>query len=350
MSLLDSRANDRAQHNGGTQTTTGQLMEQTSVDQAPFPGGPSFDFNEHQLPQLDFSSSSANQNFSEPVTPAEGMPNVSSSGTNQSSANFMLTPAVTQHLAQTGALAPITPMPSTLVHANAQQRQPVLIPSTGKKSSGVMPPRSGGRARMLTHISVATLLVVLVAGALVLASPISHGQGGLSLFQPKSSTAKNNAMNSSLVSQQAATATAVMQDGHDSGANTGQYGSYVPVAPVGANQGGLGRFFYGQCTYWANMRYHELSGHYVPWLGDAWQWQQGAYSYGWNVSFTPVLHSIIVLQPGVQGAGGYGHVAIVEGINPDGSVSTSNWNWAGSGAYTTYVTFRPGPGVSFLTY
>ena len=53
---------------------------------------------------------------------------------------------------------------------------------------------------------------------------------------------------------------------------------------------------------------------------------------------------------GVEGAGYFGHVAIVEKINADGSVYTSNYNWYGNGGWDilSYVTFMPGPGVSFV--
>ena len=63
------------------------------------------------------------------------------------------------------------------------------------------------------------------------------------------------------------------------------------------------------------------------------------------------MPSIIVLAPGVQGAGGFGHVAVVERINSDGSVYVSTWNWyAGGGGWarTSYWTFYPGPGVTFV--
>jgi surface antigen len=60
--------------------------------------------------------------------------------------------------------------------------------------------------------------------------------------------------------------------------------------------------------------------------------------------------SIIVLQSGVQGASYFGHVAVVERINADGSVYTSDYNWYANGGWDTlsYWTFTPGPGVSFV--
>ncbi len=111
-------------------------------------------------------------------------------------------------------------------------------------------------------------------------------------------------------------------------------------------------FTFGQCTYYASMRYHQLSGQWVPWSGKAYQWAYGARQFGWVVSSKPRTPSIIVLQPGVQGAGWLGQVAIVESINPDGSVLTSGWNWygtyGGGWARLSVVTFRPGSGVSFV--
>jgi surface antigen len=115
---------------------------------------------------------------------------------------------------------------------------------------------------------------------------------------------------------------------------------------------GSGNFFpYGQCTYWANERYHTLRGVYVPWTtnSDAWQWTMRANQYHWNVSSTPTVGAIIDIQSGVQGAGGYGHVAIVEKIVDSSHVLTSNMNW-GSGATVTYVTFAVGSGVTFITH
>jgi len=51
----------------------------------------------------------------------------------------------------------------------------------------------------------------------------------------------------------------------------------------------------------------------------------------------------------VEGASYFGHVAVVERINKDGSVYTSNYNWYANGGWDilSYVTFYPGSGVSF---
>jgi surface antigen len=115
---------------------------------------------------------------------------------------------------------------------------------------------------------------------------------------------------------------------------------------------GTGNFFpYAQCTWFANQRYHELTGKYVPWTtnANAWQWVTRAYQYGWKVSSKPSVGSIIVLQPWTQGAYGLGHVGVVEKVKSNGSVVASNMNWGGNGSAVTSATFHAGPGVSFVS-
>jgi surface antigen len=58
------------------------------------------------------------------------------------------------------------------------------------------------------------------------------------------------------------------------------------------------------------------------------------------------------LQPYAQGAGPFGHVAVVEQgmASANNGVLTSNWNWNGGWATESWVTFYAGPGVSFVWY
>lgn len=237
-------------------------------------------------------------------------------------------------------------LPGSTPNATKPLREPMVIRGTGKKSIGMLPPPQK-KGRLLIHLSIAALLVFVVLGTLLAVTPLSsEGQGGFNPFQSNSGAVSSRGGNSASVAQQAATATAVTQDGFDPGANTGQFAGVAPAPVIGG--GGLNRFFYGQCTYWANMHYHDLTGVWTSWLGNADQWVSGAENSGWVVSGTPHVPSIIVLQPYVQQAGYFGHVAVVEKINSDGSVVTSNWNWAGGWGRTSYVTFNPGPGVSFI--
>ena len=93
---------------------------------------------------------------------------------------------------------------------------------------------------------------------------------------------------------------------------------------------GTGNYFPdGQCTWWANERYHQLHGIYVPWTtnSDAWAWKDRAHDFHWNVSSRPSRGAIVDLQPWVQGASGLGHVAVVERMLGNGHVIASNMNW-----------------------
>jgi len=120
-----------------------------------------------------------------------------------------------------------------------------------------------------------------------------------------------------------------------------------PNPPVGS----VNVFPYGQCTWWADRRYYELHGFFVLWTrqSDAWEWTARAYQFGWQVSSSPTVGSIINLQPWVQGAYGLGHVGVVEQILSNGDVIASNMNWGAYPWQVTYVQFTPGPGVTFIS-
>jgi LysM repeat protein len=111
-------------------------------------------------------------------------------------------------------------------------------------------------------------------------------------------------------------------------------------------------FPYPQCTWWADQRYHELHGIYVPWLNqaDAWEWTNRAHQFHWKVSSQPSWGAIINLQPWVQGAYGLGHVAVVERVLSNGHVIASNLNWGTNPYQVKYVEFAPGQGVTFISY
>lgn len=255
-------------------------------------------------------------------------------------------PGITRNLPElhTGALPPVRNTTTAL-------RQPVVIPKTGKKSTGTMRPPQG--RRWVVHLAATVLLVFIAVGTLMAVVPAgTNGEAGFNPFRPILNMAQGSNSNPNfLLAQQAATVTAVTRDGYESG-NTNQTYSGLPTAPPSiSGNGGYDGFTYGQCTFWADYRYHQLTGYWVPWGGDAYAWAYGAQASGWIVSGSPHVPSIIVLQAGVQGAGPFGHVGVVERINSDGSVYVSNWNWYNNGGgwgTLSYWTFHPGPGVSFV--
>jgi surface antigen len=209
--------------------------------------------------------------------------------------------------------------------------------------------------RFVVHGALSILFIFIAAATFMAMVPLGYHKD-LGAHMPFSfhaiSVRKNDTV---LIEGQVATATAVTVDGYDPGGEHAFAGVLTIPEAVhisAADYGSLSHFFYGQCTYWANMRYHQMTGHWIPWLGNAYQWAYQAPSYGWTLSTTPNPHgsSIMVFSPHAEGAGAYGHVAVVESVNSDGSVTTSNWNWGGAWATLEYRTFYPGPGVSFIWY
>jgi surface antigen len=66
-------------------------------------------------------------------------------------------------------------------------------------------------------------------------------------------------------------------------------------------------YTHGGCTFWAWANRSDLPGN----LGDAWHWAIGAARAGFPVDGNPQVGAIAVYQPGVYGAFGHGHVAVV---------------------------------------
>lgn len=224
-------------------------------------------------------------------------------------------------------------------------RQAVLIPGKGKKPSSSAHISKGRKWYIQTAILCICAALALLTGLAVI--PLATGNGHMfGAFSIGSGLASsNNPLAGMNLIAQAATATAItQQDGLDQT-------SFNGAPPVYTGPGVTpNRFSYGQCTYWADLEYHRVTGYWVDWIGNAYQWYWGAKAAGWVVSSTPKVYSIIVLQSYIEGAGYYGHVAVVEKINPDGSVLTSNMNWYSNGGWNiqSWVTFWPGSGVSFV--
>ena len=348
---------DNSQHSASGLQLPGLVNQLSPAEQLPFPeSNPMFpqttplsSVNKAPGPATPAPDGYASPDMTQQIP---GAPRHSSLGiTRQLALNA--SPAVTRLLpdVQTGTLPSVgttTSLPS--LGTTTSLRQPVVIPATGKKSRGTMrPPR--GRGWVVSSFALVMLVVITLLTGFIVLPLATGGHLGFNLSADSGKIYQNNDPNSNAgLVQQAATATAfVRQDGYDpssnnGGGNTG--GTFYTGSGVTPN-----RFAFGQCTYWADMRYNQLTGRFVDWIGNAYQWYYGAKSAsGWIVSSTPHVPSIIVLQPYVQGAGYYGHVAVVERINSDGSVYTSNMNWYANGGWDreSWWTFMPGSGVSFV--
>ena len=236
-------------------------------------------------------------------------------------------------------------------------REPLMI--IGERRGRLQVPCAAMTRPTVVYVAVSVLLLFIMVGALIAVMPVGTDAKEMNPFLPIIHLISSKSNGTALIAAQEATATAVTVDGYDPGGHQTYAGvqsapSSLPDSFSASDAGNLSRFFYGQCTYWSNMRYRQLTGHWIPWLGDAYQWAYAAPSYGWVISEQPNPHgpSIIVLAPYAQGSGHFGHVAVVENAVPSAShgVITSNWNWNGRWAVHDWVRFYPGPGVSFLWY
>nr|WP_161788280.1 CHAP domain-containing protein [Bifidobacterium actinocoloniiforme] len=82
---------------------------------------------------------------------------------------------------------------------------------------------------------------------------------------------------------------------------------------------------FSQCTWWAYVRRHQLGLPVGSHMGNGCQWAASARALGYWVDNTPRnVGDVIVFNAGQEGTDPtYGHVGIVESINPDGSITTS---------------------------
>lgn len=92
------------------------------------------------------------------------------------------------------------------------------------------------------------------------------------------------------------------------------------------------RYSYGYCTWYAYNRRAELGRPIGSFWGDAVSWAYNARGAGFAVDRTPRVGA--VLQVGGHVANGYGHVAVVESVNGDGSIRVSEMNYAGWNRYS----------------
>jgi surface antigen len=200
------------------------------------------------------------------------------------------------------------------------------------------------KRRMLISLIAVVISLLITSGIVMAASPMSHEIGAyFNPSQQSSNLLAGQITNPNLVAQ--ATATAVYHQ------QTDGYDPYYNGTQVVGNGAGSLSWPLGQCTYWANARYHTLSNYWVSWNGNADAWVAGAKAAGWQVSQT-VIHvpSIIVLMPYVQGAGYYGHVAVVESATGN-TAHTSNMNWWANGGgwdRVSNVDFTTSSGVYFI--
>ena len=93
-----------------------------------------------------------------------------------------------------------------------------------------------------------------------------------------------------------------------------------------------------QCTSYAAFRVSQAYGNMPYWggFGNAWEWTRNANNYGIPNGSTPKPGSVAVLYDG-----GYGHVAWVDSVQPNGTLTIDHYNINWSGNYARWTGVSP---------
>lgn len=124
-----------------------------------------------------------------------------------------------------------------------------------------------------------------------------------------------------------ATPSAPATDNSQSSANTNNNWGTVDNGYTNSNNtvSSANTYPYGQCTWYVKGD--------LNWVGNYWgnavDWASTAVAAGHTVNSVPTVGSIAYFAAGVQGASSYGHVAVVDSVNADGTVTISEANYAG---------------------
>lgn len=125
----------------------------------------------------------------------------------------------------------------------------------------------------------------------------------------------------------------------------------VPVTTTTGNSNGAGttsaysselaaeagnRYYYGECTWYAYNRRVELGLPVGSFWGNANTWAVNAAAAGYLVNHTPSVGAIFQTT-----AGYYGHVAIVESVNSNGTITISEMNYTAWAKVDTRVVSNP---------
>lgn len=123
------------------------------------------------------------------------------------------------------------------------------------------------------------------------------------------------------------------------GYSTARLGNWPDDVPESSRTGYPGLNVLKNCVGYALGRFNEIGQYgYFKYVftGNAWNFCNSAKAQGFSVGTTPALGAIVCWGGGTQG---YGHVAVVEQINPDGSITTSESGWSSSRIFTTVTRY-----------
>lgn len=114
--------------------------------------------------------------------------------------------------------------------------------------------------------------------------------------------------------------------------STSSRGASASAASIVAGLSGGNRYDFGYCTWYAYNRRAALGMPIGGMWGNASSWASLARSSGFLVNNRAAVGAVMQTA---NAAGGYGHVAVVESVNSDGSILISEMNYAGWGVKST---------------
>jgi surface antigen len=107
-------------------------------------------------------------------------------------------------------------------------------------------------------------------------------------------------------------------------------------------------YAYGWCTWYAAQTFYRNTDYF----GNAKDWLASARRHGYPTGTTPRVGAVVVFQPGWDGAGPLGHVAIVTSVEPAGFFTIREMNRTGvpGGGFGKVDNWagHTGAGVSFI--
>lgn len=125
-------------------------------------------------------------------------------------------------------------------------------------------------------------------------------------------------------------------------------GGYSTVDAQIANASAGNRYAFGNCTWYAYERRVQLGLPVGSFWGNAATWAMYARAAGYRVDHTPSVGAIAQWNAYQGGAGYAGHVAIVESVNSDGSITISEMNYMYNFNRVTSRTIAPSSVSNFI--
>lgn len=115
-----------------------------------------------------------------------------------------------------------------------------------------------------------------------------------------------------------------------------EYKDKLTLPPYnGMNYNSSGSYPFGQCTWYAYNRMAQLGKRVDGNMGNGGFWGQSGRAKGYKVYNRPKVGTAVSFSPGVAGSSSlYGHVAVVEYVNSDGSILVSECNVVNPGSGT----------------